>query len=180
MIKIFFGQVKVLIWFQHVTVWREVADGLSCSHLVKSLLLLLLCSTSYFQDEVRNVRNNFLLLIHNFDQVSEILQHLQNTSDKGSLVLCVCKTYSGHWYSPQIILKQILKLCNWPGPGEWPWNSLNPSRAFQQEKCPHKKQQTAFQRQYPDMKTDIDNVLHDGTAWYREKHVVTAFTVKGV
>lgn len=120
MIKIFFGQVKVLIWFEHITVRREVADGPSCSHLVKSLLLLLLCSASYFQDEVRNVRNNFLLLIHNFDQVSEILQHLQNTGDKGSLVLCVCKTYSGHWYFPQIILKQILKLCNWPGPGEWP------------------------------------------------------------
>jgi len=147
------------------------------ARLVKSLLFLLLCSASYFQDEARNLRSNFLLLIHNFDQVSEILQHLQNTGNKDSLVLCVCRTYPGHWHFPKITPKRILI---WPGPGEWLRNSLNPFRALQQEKCPHKKQQTALQRQYPDMTTDIDNVLHDGTAWYREKHVVTAFTVKGV
>lgn len=115
----FFIRVNILIWFQHISILREVADGLSCSHLVKSLILLL-CSASYFQDEVRNLRNNFLLLIHNFDQVSEILQHLWNGGDKDSLVLCVCRTYSALWYFPKITLKQILKLCIWPGPGEWP------------------------------------------------------------
>lgn len=58
-----------MIQFQHISVWREVAGGLYHCHLVKSLILLL-CSASYFQDGLRNLRNNFLLLIHNFDWVS--------------------------------------------------------------------------------------------------------------
>lgn len=62
-----------------------MANGLLCSPLVKSFILLLR-SASYFQDEDRNLRNNFLPLTHNFDQVSEILQHLQNDGDKDSLV----------------------------------------------------------------------------------------------